>query len=234
MIKFFRKVRQQLLEENNLKKYLVYAIGEIILVVVGILIAVSINNWKQSKDLEQVEQNLYKDLIQELQHDLAEIQGNREYNNKNLVRYQYASEIIINDTLKKMTDTLGVIATELTNFSDFKNEESAFNKLAAAGKLELISNKEILGRLQNLGHLYNYINRLEVNQEQYMYTIVPKISQYLRIKPFKVMQPDGLYDYKFHNDFEFIIKIGIEKDGLYERGESEINVLINLLEEELV
>ena len=108
MIKFFRKVRQQLLEENNLKKYLVYAIGEIILVVVGILIAVSINNWKQSKDLEQVEQNLYKDLIQELQHDLAEIQGNREYNNKNLSRYQYASEIIINDTLKKMTDTLGV------------------------------------------------------------------------------------------------------------------------------
>ena len=44
MIKFFRKIRQKLLSENKFSKYLIYAIGEIILVVIGILIAVSINN----------------------------------------------------------------------------------------------------------------------------------------------------------------------------------------------
>ena len=47
MIKFFRKIRQKLLSENKFNKYLIYAIGEIILVVIGILIALQINNWNE-------------------------------------------------------------------------------------------------------------------------------------------------------------------------------------------
>ena len=161
MIKLFRKIRQNLLNENKFKRYLIYAIGEIILVVIGILIAVSINNWKQSIDLKEVEQNLYGDLIQEFQNDLGEVQDKLDYNSHYLLRYNRASEIILNDPQRQLIDTLAIIATELTNFSDFKNEESAYNKLATSGKLEVITNKEILRRLQNLGLLYNYINRLE-------------------------------------------------------------------------
>ena len=233
MIKLFRKVRQNLLTENKFKKYLIYAIGEIILVVIGILIAVSINNWKQSIDLKKVEQNLYSDLIQELQNDLGEVRGNLDYNSHFLFRYNLASEIILNDTQRKLTDTLAFISSELTNFSDFKKEESAYNRLATSSKLELITNKEILTRLQNLGILYNYINRLEKNQEQFMYSIVPKISEYLRFKPFQIIMPEQLYDYKFHNDIEIMIKIGVEKDGLYKQAENDLSGLINLLEEEL-
>jgi len=233
MIRIFRKIRQNMIKENKVSKYLLYAIGEIILVVIGILIAVSINNWKQSVDLNKVEQNLYSDLIQELQTDLYGIQGNRIYNNKYTARYNRASEIILTDTQKQLIDTLAIIATELTNFSDFNNEESAFNKLATSGKLEIITNKEILRRLQNLGSLYNYINRLEKNHEQIMLTIIPKITKYLRIKPFQVMMPEQLYDYKFHNDIELMIKLGVEKDGLYEQAETQLSSLINLLKEEL-
>jgi hypothetical protein len=47
MIQFFRKIRQNLLLENKTGKYLKYAIGEIVLVVIGILIALSINNWNE-------------------------------------------------------------------------------------------------------------------------------------------------------------------------------------------
>ena len=47
MIKFFRKIRQKLLSENKFSKYLIYALGEIILVVIGILIALQINNWNE-------------------------------------------------------------------------------------------------------------------------------------------------------------------------------------------
>jgi hypothetical protein len=52
MIKFFRKIRQRLLTENKFSKYLIYAIGEIVLVVIGILIALSINNWNEHKKTE--------------------------------------------------------------------------------------------------------------------------------------------------------------------------------------
>jgi hypothetical protein len=57
MIKFFRHIRQQILSENKFSKYLLYAVGEIVLVVIGILIAVSINNWKQSINLKEEELN---------------------------------------------------------------------------------------------------------------------------------------------------------------------------------
>ena len=49
MIKFFRKIRQNLLVENKTGKYLKYAIGEIVLVVIGILIALQINNWNENR-----------------------------------------------------------------------------------------------------------------------------------------------------------------------------------------
>ena len=49
MIKFFRKIRYNLMEQNKTGKYFKYAIGEIILVVIGILIALSINNWNEAK-----------------------------------------------------------------------------------------------------------------------------------------------------------------------------------------
>ncbi|MGB5203859.1 MAG: DUF6090 family protein, partial [Eudoraea sp.] len=52
MIKFFRRIRQSLLTENKIGQYLKYAIGEILLVVIGILIALQINNWNEVKKTE--------------------------------------------------------------------------------------------------------------------------------------------------------------------------------------
>jgi hypothetical protein len=52
MLKFFRKFRQKLLSENKISKYLLYAIGEIVLVVIGILIALQINNWNEQKKIQ--------------------------------------------------------------------------------------------------------------------------------------------------------------------------------------
>ena len=66
MIKFFRKIRQNLLSEGKTGKYLKYATGEIILVVIGILIALGINNWNENRKNKNLE-SLY---IQELTTDL--------------------------------------------------------------------------------------------------------------------------------------------------------------------
>jgi phage terminase large subunit GpA-like protein len=54
MIKFFRRIRQKLLSENRFSKYLIYALGEIVLVVIGILIALQINNWNQEQQTAEV------------------------------------------------------------------------------------------------------------------------------------------------------------------------------------
>jgi hypothetical protein len=49
MLKFFRTIRKKLIEEDNVRKYLLYAIGEILLVVIGILIALQLNNWNEAR-----------------------------------------------------------------------------------------------------------------------------------------------------------------------------------------
>lgn len=76
MIKFFRRIRRQLHTENKFSKYLLYAIGEIILVVIGILIALSINNWnEQRKENKQVVAFLNR-LIPEIDSNIYEININ--------------------------------------------------------------------------------------------------------------------------------------------------------------
>ena len=68
MIKFFRQIRQKLLSENKFRKYLLYAMGEIVLVVIGILIALSINNWNENRKT----QNEIKSSLSALRDDLIQ------------------------------------------------------------------------------------------------------------------------------------------------------------------
>ena len=72
MIKFFRKIRQKLLTENKFSKYLIYAIGEIVLVVVGILIALQINNQNESRKEKELEIELINLLISDLEEKRKE------------------------------------------------------------------------------------------------------------------------------------------------------------------
>jgi len=69
MIKFFRHIRQKLLEENRFSKYLLYAIGEIILVVIGILIALQLNTWNEKRQNEAYEREILLLINQNLKND---------------------------------------------------------------------------------------------------------------------------------------------------------------------
>ena len=73
MIKFFRKIRQNLLSEGKTGKYLKYAIGEIVLVVIGILIALSINNWNTERINNNRVKQYAKSLVQDLENDIEMI-----------------------------------------------------------------------------------------------------------------------------------------------------------------
>ena len=69
MIKFFRRIRQKLMTENKTSKYLLYAIGEIILVVIGILIALQINNWNENRKLKGEEIKLLQNFKSSIETD---------------------------------------------------------------------------------------------------------------------------------------------------------------------
>ncbi|WP_051554631.1 DUF6090 family protein [Maribacter antarcticus] len=104
MIKFFRKIRYDLMEQNKTAKYFKYAIGEIVLVVIGILIALQINNWNESKKersyenyiLTEISANLAADIVQ-IEHILTQ----RRKTQKSLLRIKsyLKTENIIKDSL---------------------------------------------------------------------------------------------------------------------------------------
>jgi len=90
MIKFFRKFRQDLLMENKTGKYLKYAIGEILLVVIGILIALSINNWQQDRTNQQLEYRYITNMISELKRDSVRLESlYQQLLNKDRIKYVY-------------------------------------------------------------------------------------------------------------------------------------------------
>jgi len=143
MIKFFRNIRQNLINEGKTARYLKYAVGEIVLVVIGILIALSINNWNQYQQNKKLEQATLKAL-------LSEFQDNRNTINdylKNIVKMR-----MFGDTLRKL------IGPELTSLNKYEvlrfiGEVSETTKcivtvdvlgdVQSSGRLNLLSNVEV-------------------------------------------------------------------------------------------
>jgi hypothetical protein len=94
MLKFFRKIRQRLLTENKFSKYLLYAIGEIVLVVIGILIALQINNANEIQKIELRNTMNLNSLVEELKSNKVTITKNL-----NTVRNQISSSLHHIDSL---------------------------------------------------------------------------------------------------------------------------------------
>ena len=69
MIKFFRKIRRRLLTENKISKYLIYAIGEIVLVMIGILLALQVNNWNENQKTLKLEKEILAEVKIGLESD---------------------------------------------------------------------------------------------------------------------------------------------------------------------
>jgi len=139
MIKFFRKIRQKLLTENKFSKYLLYAIGEIILVVIGILIALQINNWNE----EAKEKRVANSYIQSLRTDFANdviLLGNLIASfDKELTKDLALSKRLSSQTSN--SDTIAKIARyEFLPFFDPTNELNlnTFNAMIATGNIDLL------------------------------------------------------------------------------------------------
>ncbi len=149
MLRFFRKIRQKLLAEGKLKSYIFYAIGEIMLVVIGILIALQINTWNDGRKVRNLEQAYYCKFLEDINQDVAHIKGLIE---SNKVRIKSSNELINllqqknpsrKEVVKKMAG-----ATSKTTFT-FKPSMAAFEDLKSSGNLKIIKDISIKNGLIN-------------------------------------------------------------------------------------
>jgi len=139
MIKFFRKIRQNLVSENKFSKYLLYAIGEIVLVVIGILIALQINNLNEQSKKEALRKNYVNSLKKDLESDIVLLE-------KQITQFEL--ELKIHKSLSERLsasnatfDTIRKIARYefLPFFSPSNNLNlSTYNALISTGNLDLL------------------------------------------------------------------------------------------------
>jgi hypothetical protein len=156
MIKFFRHIRKSLLMENKTEKYLKYAIGEIILVVIGILIALSINNWNEGRKDKLKEQTILVQLKEEYNANLQQLDTKMQLRKKIvlsgliLLRYMNAPELVQRDS----------VMFHLSNVIFDPTFDPIQNDLISSGNIRLIR-KEKLRRL-----LSNWSSDVVAVQEQ--------------------------------------------------------------------
>ncbi len=126
MIHFFRRLRQNLLKKEKTAKYLKYAIGEIVLVVIGILIALSINNWNQSRQKGKALNNIYRTVAEDLKNDSSEVAMVLNFMKERKAIFKK----ILNDSLKiKDIEENGIILSILTDVRVLNIEKRGYNLL---------------------------------------------------------------------------------------------------------
>jgi hypothetical protein len=140
MIKFFRKIRQRLLSEGKTGKYFKYAIGEIILVVIGILIALQINNWNEERKLSNNELNLLISLQTDLKFNLDEIIGLK---NDSKSKIKSANIFLDNLNYNKISeDSIKSLVDDISGNLIFNNAVTTYRSISSNSDVT-ISNLEI-------------------------------------------------------------------------------------------
>ena len=181
MIKFFRKIRYDLMEKNKTGKYFKYAIGEIVLVVIGILIALSINNWNENRKSKRVADEIYRNLQTSLVQDSTEVQRIIKLNTKSL---EVQKALILNEENQESIEfdenNLNELFGDIINgiFSFFP-KNGIYNSIVSNNGMDLLKSKQIKASLINLyDHQYErYANMDSTIENKYHYQLLPVINK---------------------------------------------------------
>ena len=183
MIKFFRKIRQNLIMENKTSKYFKYAIGEIFLVVIGILIALQINNWNQERQLQNEEKIILKNIHTEFLENKVALKLGVEENNQGCKASIALMNLVGQKREHILQHNLDSLMYVMLETGSFRPSENTISDLLQSGKLQLLQNED----LKNL--LYKWTRTLKKTDVSYSRVelkidneLIPYLSKYYSMK----------------------------------------------------
>jgi hypothetical protein len=165
MIKFFRKIRYDLMGKNKTGKYLKYAIGEIILVVIGILIALQVSHWNNQSADRKSEKRYLSELILDLQTDSIVISKTKKYSDrqalsKNKLQKYFEGKQIIEDSLASY------FSYQWRPAAKFNPITTTLDEMKSTGNIGVIQNTSIRRKILET---YNYYTtHIDNNEERYL------------------------------------------------------------------
>lgn len=160
MLRFFRQIRQRLLTDNKFSKYLLYAVGEILLVVIGILIALQVNSWNENQKAEIVKQIYYKQLIIDLEQQKKHVLEQIAFLDSNVKNYDsYVADFEKADwSITEILQEIGKLNGQETKTLILSS--NTLETLKQTGEIKLIP-VSLRNELIELERLINYIGQLE-------------------------------------------------------------------------
>ena len=227
MLKFFRRIRRKLLQEGNFRQYLLYAVGEILLVMVGILLALQVNSWNENR-LERIEE---VNLLEGIQKDLA--QDTLSYQSAlRIQRISLRTQTALRDILYKIrpaTDSTTNYFRSISATSTPIFIVATYERAVREG-LKTVSNDSLRN---NLVLYYEstipYMDNKTKIDPKYQFAVImrPFYNKYLKIE----LDQNGTKTYSI-NDFEALAN---DNPFLAELNSALLNkdALIELLEESM-
>lgn len=189
MIKFIRRIRQRLLTDNKFGKYLLYAIGEILLVVIGILIAFQVDTWNEHRKDRIAEQKMLHALLEDLEININHLNNDISLEQRTI---RQATRIIQHlDNRKPYNPSLDVVFSEALYSPDIIISSSGYESLKTKG-IDIIQNELLQKKIVNLFdviyvHLIAETVRLE--NQFWPSSVLPMIHKHFRETEFGKLTP---------------------------------------------
>lgn len=147
MIKCFRKIRQQLLADNKFQKYLLYAIGEIFLVMVGILLALQVNNYNEERKQNIQITRYAKSLVQDLKKDIAMMDTINNVAIQISIRIDSLANYVRNSKIEEVSNLDVICLTWVRLYRPYSWNRATFEEIKSSGSLRLIDNEDLSNRI---------------------------------------------------------------------------------------
>jgi hypothetical protein len=209
MLTFLRKIRKSLINSGSARRYFLYAIGEIALVVIGILIALQINNWNEDRKKGNLLKNHLESLARAVDHDIRELSISLEFEEFRYHSWQYllAMSGIHFDSLKNMPRPNNYIEDEVWEgtYPDTLNKELIDRALRQLDNafLGFVFNKSAINEINNLGLLSDMKeDTLKVLINDYYYYLDWKFGEHGVNKRYKLAEDMKIY---FRDEFAISI-----------------------------
>jgi hypothetical protein len=206
MIKFFRKIRQRLLTENKISKYLLYAIGEIILVVIGILIALQVNEWNYERNRKIAEQ----EIITQLQIDLEESRNELdEIKNLHLRGARFSAQMTRAFFKEELPENIRDYMYGALGSRVYSPVLGTARSLINSGKLDILSEAElkndIISYIEKVDYMLKDISRYEETYFRKGVDLVRAVqpTTIQSIEELNNMKPENIRGFEINvNEFE--------------------------------
>ena len=248
MLKFFRKIRYDLMEKNKTGKYLKYAIGEIILVMIGILLALQVNNWNENRKNKISESEYYCKILADFKLDrqnIAELYKASEYKIEtskrlllDLERKDKTKSYLINNYLQALR-TNAFVPSKVT-----------ITDIISSGKLNLLTNDSLknnviryyveldkllyqleINRSKSLEKAFSYDDNLLFGFQNYDYVKNSLGTEILETLPVYNWHLDGEFKYykQFQNDLVFFVTMSEREKQHFNTIMEEMELIYNQL-----